>query len=199
MVFRNGQAYFVTDNNVPITNNVSYSRNDAIGFFRDAYGVSYTQAEEFVDAKIEQSKLIYRETTGSKKYNNILNYDDSKITNIRQKGGGGSRNPNRYILDYSDGEKVVESLSKHFKGLPVTFNLDQGDDKVRITYKALDGRKMDHTFVINRHGFLGIATAKSRRQRKEDEDKLINFLQQQLTYDRSIARVEVGLINESGQ
>ena len=58
MVFRNGQAYFVTDNNVPITNNVSYSRNDAIAFFRNAYGISYTQAEEFVDAKIEQSILI---------------------------------------------------------------------------------------------------------------------------------------------
>ena len=33
----------------------------------------------------------------------------------------------------------------------------------------------------------------------DGSDGLINFLQQQLAYDRSIARVEVGLINESGQ
>ena len=198
MVFRNGQAYFVTDNNVPITNNVSYSRNDAIGFFRNYYGVSYTQAEKFVDAKIEQSKLIYKETTGSKKYKNILNYDDSKITNIRVRGGGGSRDPKRYILDYRLGEDVKNLLGKHLKGLPVSFNFPEGNDRVRITYKALDGRKMSHTFTINRH-FLFINTAGSNDERRKDEDGLINFLQNALAYDRSIARIELGLINESGQ
>tara|TARA_Y100000401_G_scaffold21263_1_gene14254 strand:+ start:1787 stop:4234 length:2448 start_codon:yes stop_codon:yes gene_type:complete len=198
MVFRNGQAYFVTDNNVPITNNVSYSRNDAIAFFRNAYGISYTQAEEFVDAKIEQSILIYKETTGSKKYNNILNYNDAKITNIRQKGGGGSRSSDRYILDYSNGNDVINLLGKHLEGLPVYMER-AGDDKIKITYTAFDGRKKSHTFVINRHGLFGIASKASRDRRKKDEDGLINFLQQQLAYDRSIARVEVGLINESGQ
>ena len=198
MVFRNGQAYFVTDNNVPITNNVSYSRNDAIGFFRNAYGISYTQAEEFVDAKIEQSKLIYKQGPIAKKYSNILNYDDSKITNIRVRGGGGSRDPKRYILDYRLGEDVKNLLGKHLKGLPVSFNFPEGNDRVRITYKALDGRKMSHTFTINRH-FLFINTAGSNDERRKDEDGLINFLQNALAYDRSIARIELGLINESGQ
>ena len=202
LVFRNGQTYMRKDgyeklDNSRSSNNNTMSRTDAINWLEQAYpGATSSAISDWVDAKLEESKQIYKETTGSKKYNNIFKYDVNKITNIRQKGGGGSRSSDRYILDYSDGETVVKSLSKHFKGLPVSFNLDQGDDKVRITYKALDGRKMDHTFVINRHGFLGIATAKSRRQRKEDEDKLITFLLEQLVYDKTIAKRELNIIRE---